>query len=91
MIYLDFNILKDKKRKEAFLALNISSEIVLLSDDKINAADGYRAGISGLIIDIIPNSAHCIEKHLKQNLCPGYMIFSDCDMPDWMTSHRKNI
>ena len=74
MIYLDYNILKDKKSREKFLALNLSLPVVLLSDSKIDIIDGYRYLSSCLIMDVIGNSSIDIENHLKnrikeENIC----------------------
>ena len=74
MIYLDYNILKDKESREKFLALNLSMPVVLLSDSKRDIIDGYRYLSSCLIIDVIGNSSIDIENHLKhrikeENIC----------------------
>ena len=74
MIYLDYNILKDKESREKFLALNLSMPVVLLSDSKLDIIDGYRYLSSCLIMDVIGNSSIDIENHLKhrikeENIC----------------------
>lgn len=88
MIYLDYNILKDKKSREKFLALNLSMPVVLLSDSKIDIIDGYRYLSSCLIMDVIGNSSIDIENHLKnrikeENICYHNPKSGNIELVSW--------